>query len=666
MHLLITSIAVTWAFVHGGAPAHAGCHERSATNLQIPRTQTKGRGADAIAEAAWASSLATSASSQQHAAPPASDQQTASLASLERSTLLASHSQMASPMQLGPDVLAESQARQQGPPRAIHDTKGQVDVLAQRATEGGLSRLSSMGDDCEWVSLLGRQTAHLDQAACSERSANRLSCPHNAAARALQAHAPAHRAVQSWQQLHSQHAASAAPASAAQHLMSRPQLQERRGHIHPEQQRLSADHEQGRPGPFSGGVGPEAGRVLQHSSARHVPQQPDPCTATLCTSSASGMAARMPGALSGSQPRPMGTKGSLGRPAQMAAHPSSMASTMQRQASAPVMVRHGQQHGSSGPAAVYIPRSADGVGSAAIASAVRAQRGPSQQAVHMHAGSSMPAVACGRLGPVPPQPGCGQRSSMATPQHLLRPHAQQQHHSDLPQPHAAQLHTDQQSSRAAVIASVHRPVLQPCGKAGDLQHNFSVQNVHALAKNQCSTMSLSNAHQPGPATPTLAHPGNASEASAPARHTHGVHAAGAGSHAGGLDPMVSNRAANPAGALHPAQADQHAGSSGLVLLPDASGVGSKPAFIGKLALSVMQSWVRKDLKAASSHLEATRKVKRCSFQSSYHRVCPLYLTVSENCARDDTRSVRTCSCTLMPHKGTCMEANCVYRIYGAI
>ena len=43
--------------------------------MQMPRTQTKGRGADAVSEAAWASSLSTSASSQQHASLPQPDRQ---------------------------------------------------------------------------------------------------------------------------------------------------------------------------------------------------------------------------------------------------------------------------------------------------------------------------------------------------------------------------------------------------------------------------------------------------------------------------------------------------------------------------------------------------------------------------------------------------------------
>lgn len=42
---------------------------------QMLRTQTKGRGADAVSGAAWASSLSTSASSQQHASLPPPDQQ---------------------------------------------------------------------------------------------------------------------------------------------------------------------------------------------------------------------------------------------------------------------------------------------------------------------------------------------------------------------------------------------------------------------------------------------------------------------------------------------------------------------------------------------------------------------------------------------------------------
>ena len=539
-------------------------------------------------------------SSQQHAASPASDQQTASLASSEHIPLPAGHPQMASPMQLDPDVLAGSQQRQRGPPWASYDTKGRVDMLAQQATEGGLSRLSSMGDDSGGVSLLGRQTAHLDQAACSERSANRLFCPHSAAARAQQAHAPVHHAVQSGQKLHSQHAAGAAPASAAQHLMTRPQAQARRGHIHVNPGILSAGHEQSSPGISSTAAGPAANQGLQHSPASHIAEQSGPSAASICANTASNMAAQMPGAVFVSQPRPVGPMGNLGRPAQSPPFPSSMQPTLRRQPPAPVMALHGQHNGASGPSAAHVPRSVDSLGGAGVASGVRPQRWPGQQTTQRDAGARMPGQAC-LSGSMPSQQGCMQTTSMTTAQHAPQPHAQQQQqHNSLPWAHGGQQQVAQHSSRAAVSANLHHPVPQTSGKAGSLQHRAS-ENAHGLPVGQGSALSLESTRPPGLGRSVLGHPG----------------------------------------AAHAARADQDAGSSVLLLLPDASGAGSRPAFLGSLTLNIMQSWVRKDLKAASDHLEVTRQVQPCFFLCFRERRVHLETLQGWRIAFQDTSCIPT-------------------------
>lgn len=540
-------------------------------NLQVPRTQTTGRGADAIAEAAWASSLSTSAPSQQHAASPLSDQQMASHASSQHLALSGADPQAACAVQRDRDGMAGSQARQCGPSRfslgASDDVQGGPESQALHVAKHSLSRLIPMAADsgsAQHIPSHGRpmtlqsfpevapcsegQTACLDGGSRNERSADRSSCAHSAAARAQPAHAPAPCTAQHEKHLDSQHHASAAPVNAAQHCRSRPQVWERRGHIHQGLIHLSAGHEQGLPGHLSTSAGLEASQMSHHSQGARVAQRPGPSAASLRTSKSSSMAAVPPGAVVGPQPKPMGN---LGRPSQMPACPSSMQPRTERRLPASATAPRGQQVGSSGPAPALVPGSMGSGPSPATAAGVSLQGWPDQQTMPMHTGASMPEHACGRPVAMPPQHGPVPMSSMRTPQRPPQLHAQQKHYSGRPEAHAAQPQTAQQSSSAAGAGKLHQPIPQSSGRA---------------------------------ATPA--------------------------SYAGRADQMVSSRASSPAVAAAAARPEQDAGKPGLLLLPDASGLEPHLASMGNLPLSVMQSWVRADVQAAMAHLELTSEVRQ--------------------------------------------------------
>ena len=537
-------------------------------NLQVPRTQTAGRGADAVAEAAWAFSLSTSAPSQQHAALPASDQQMASHASSQHLTLSGAASQAACGMQQDRDAMAGSQARQCGPSRfslgASDAVQGGPELQAQHATDHSWSKLIPMGANSEsaqhtpshvrseapqsfpeGIPHSEGQTACLDGAAYNERSADRSFYVPSAAARAQPAHPPAIRTAQHGKQPHSQHAVSAAPANAMQHSKSRPQAWERSGRIRQDLVHLSAGHEQGIPGRLSTGAGIEANQMSQHSHSTHGAQQRGPSAASLCTSSVSTMAARPPEAVAGPQPRPLG---SLGRPIQTPAWPCCMQPRNERQLPAAATEPRRQQLGSSGTGPALVSGSVDGVAGAAAAPGVNSQGRPGQQTMPMHAGAGVPGHAHGWPGALPPQQGSVPMSSVRTAQQPPQLHTQQQHPIGL-NAHAAQRQTAQQSNSAARAGHLHQPITQ----------------------------------SPGGAT-------------APA------------SSAGVANQIVSSRASNTAVASAAARPDQDAGIPGLLVLPEASGLGTHLAFMGKLPLSVMQSWVRIDVQAARAHLELTTEV----------------------------------------------------------
>ena len=391
-------------------------------------------------------------------------------------------------MQLDAIAASGSQSQQKGPSQASAgatiNAKGRPDVLAQQAAGRSLSRLGSVAVDLkcghqtpnhsrpqqlqiipEVRPISGRQTAHLDQAACSERSAQGLSYPHSMTPQAQRAKASAPGAVQDRKQLHSQHAASAAPANAAQHLM--PEAQDRRGHINLYPKEWSTSLKQGSPGYLTPGARLEASQISQHASAGHGPQQSGSSAATRCMSNTPGGAAQTPGAMSGPQPRPAGPMDITGRPAQVSALPSSMQPRHDRQAPAAVVALHRQQQGSYGPSGALVHRLAGNNAGAATAPGVGSQGWPGQQMGHTHAGvrhagTCMPAEAGRQPGTLPLQHSGVQIPSMATAQ----PREQQQHSSSPVKALVGQHQTALQSSTAALAAVPHRASPQSHGVAG--------------------------------------------------------------------------------------------------------------------------------------------------------------------------------------------------------
>ncbi len=314
----------------------------------------------------------------------------------------------------------------------------------------------------------GGQAAHLEQAACSERSAQRLSCPLSVTPQAQQAHASATRAVQHGKQLRSQHAAGAAPASAAQHLMSRPGARDRRGYLTPDSKQSAAGHEQSSPGYLIPVARPEARQISQHSSAAPPSQQSGASAATRCTSIGPGVAAQIPGVISRPQPRPVGTLGNQGRPAQVPSLPSGVQLRPDRQAPAPAVALHGQQQGPCGPPDA-INHLSGSIASAASAPGYRPQGRPGQQTGHMQAGARHAGTrieACRQPVTTPSQQSGVQISSMATPQRPPRLYEQQQHSSCPVKALAVQRQTAKQGSTAALATGPQQVVPQSSGVFG--------------------------------------------------------------------------------------------------------------------------------------------------------------------------------------------------------
>jgi len=249
----------------------------------MPRTQTEGRGANAITEAAWASSLSMSASTQQHVPSPASGQHIAGSTALQRRTASGSCPQTGSPMQPNQSAKPAVLCRQQGPPRFSPTGDGKPesnpDLSAQQVGEGSLAGLSPFSLEVE-----RSQTDAVDgNSQALHRSANLVPYPRgqtdhthpaehrghtasisihssSATAQMQRAHAgPAHSAPQQARHLESvpqqaMHIVSAAPANAAQHLMGRPQASAKGEHMQTGPRYMPASREHATPGQWSSGV----------------------------------------------------------------------------------------------------------------------------------------------------------------------------------------------------------------------------------------------------------------------------------------------------------------------------------------------------------------------------------------------------------------------------
>ena len=251
--------------------------------LQMPRTQTEGRGANAITEAAWASSLSMSMSTQQHVPLPASGQHSAGSATLQHRSASGACPQTDIPLQLNQKAKPSVPSRQQGPSRFSPTGDGKLeskpDSSAQQASEGSLAGLSPISLEMERrrtdavnynlkalhrsadvVPYPREQTYHIHPAEHREHTASIPGYSSSATAQMQRAHAgPAHSALQQARHLesvpqHAMHIVSAAPANAAQHLMGRPHASAKGEHMQTGPRHMSAGREHATPGQWSSGV----------------------------------------------------------------------------------------------------------------------------------------------------------------------------------------------------------------------------------------------------------------------------------------------------------------------------------------------------------------------------------------------------------------------------
>ena len=251
--------------------------------LQMPRTQTEGRGANAITEAAWASSLSMSASTQQHVPSIASGQHIAGSATLQHQTALGSCPQTGIPTQLNQSAKFSAPSRQQGPSRSGPTVDGEheskPDLSAQQAGEGSLAGLSPFSLEQERrradaadgksqalhrsADVVPYPRAQADHIHPDEHREHTASIPFHsstATAQMQRAHAgPAHSAPQQARHLesvpqHAMHIVSAAPANAALHLMGRPHASAKGEHMQTGPRYIPASREHATPGQWSSGV----------------------------------------------------------------------------------------------------------------------------------------------------------------------------------------------------------------------------------------------------------------------------------------------------------------------------------------------------------------------------------------------------------------------------
>ncbi len=249
----------------------------------MPRTQTEGRGANAITEAAWASSLSMSASTQQHVPSPASGQHIAGSATLQHQTDFGSCPQTGLPMQLNQNAEPSVPSRQQGPSSFTSTGDGRLesepDSSAQQASEGSLAGLSPFSLEMERrrtdavdgnpqalhrsagvVPYPRGQTDHMHPAEHREHSASIPFNSSSATAQMQRAHAgPAHSGPQQARHLesvpqHAKHIVSGAPANAAQHLMGRPHASAKGEHMQTGPRYIPASREHATPKQWSSGV----------------------------------------------------------------------------------------------------------------------------------------------------------------------------------------------------------------------------------------------------------------------------------------------------------------------------------------------------------------------------------------------------------------------------
>jgi len=365
------------------------------------------------------------------------------------------------------------------------------------------------------------------------------------------------------------------------------------------------------------------------ASALSVPQPTTPAahhhpfaagTASTWTSVQSGrpsMPSQTPPSVSGPQPRPTGPSGPAGIAAHVPALRSGPLSTSTSHSAQPhsvgqvpthSMPPHGQQHLLSNPAPFHGPGTIHRHAGGGKLSGVRPQGWPGQPTGRMQAGPDMPDQAASRHGSMRPQ----QRSSMATAQQ----HQSQRDRNGVPQASAAQNYTGQQaaslaqhSGKTACYVPPNWAALHAAGKEETSQHIPTVQHVQQrLQKDHSKSVLSKTMRQYGPRTLCHGQPEQEMHDSAPTGHLSDRQVPAADSAAG--SPDLQRSAGKPAHAASDAPSVDHiVGNLNWIKLSSVSGLGTHLAFKGKLTLSTLQTWVKKDLDAALAHLELTRKVR---------------------------------------------------------
>ena len=329
------------------------------------------------------------------------------------------------------------------------------------------------------------------------------------------------------------------------------------------------------------------------------------------------MAAHMPASASRPQPRPTGPSGLASMAAEMPALRAGPLSTFASHSAQPQSVGHvpthsmpphAQQHLLSSPAPIHGPGTMHRHAGGGTLSAIRPQRWPGQPTGRMQAGPDMPDQTASRHGSVRPQ----QRSSMATAQQ----HQSQRDRNGFPQASAAQNYRGQQaaglaqySDKAADYASPNQPALHAAGKEETSQHTPIVHHVQQRQQNHHSkNVPIGTVHQHGPRTSCHKQPKQEVHDSAPAGQLNDRQVPAAHSAAG--SPDLQHSTGMPAHAASDVPSVDHiAGNLNWIKLSSVSGLGTHLAFKGKLTLSTLQTWVKRDLDAALAHLKLTRKVR---------------------------------------------------------
>ena len=193
----------------------------------MPRTQTRGRGAEAITEGAWASSLSMSASSQQQVplSTAAADPQHAAHEPSQPDSLTGSQALTGTPAQIGPTAGPEHSSQGLGLSRLQP-----MHASCMASKHDGSMGVPRPGSSIQQGPVPGMPALSAsDLAPCGQKQPDEgVASLASRAAAARQAHAPSGRAhqnrgLQGSMQQRGISANTGAPASAAQHIMSRPQ-----------------------------------------------------------------------------------------------------------------------------------------------------------------------------------------------------------------------------------------------------------------------------------------------------------------------------------------------------------------------------------------------------------------------------------------------------------